>query len=200
MQETMRSLGYPVAGDDAIAATIGLTLEDGFGELYPGMAEEEMLRCATLYREIFERNRRKLIPAPFPHVKETLCTLKEKGFVLTVASSRQFVSLSGFLRDMDLAQYVSYVLGADNVERAKPDPEPVLKTLRELDFQAGECLVVGDMPVDILMGKRAGATACAVTYGNASREDLIAAGADFIIDSMEELPAQIEKITKQTIS
>ena len=35
MQETMRVLGYPLAGEEAIAATIGLTLEDGFRELFP---------------------------------------------------------------------------------------------------------------------------------------------------------------------
>jgi len=46
---------------------------------------------------------------------------------------------------------------------------------------------VGDMPVDIMMGNAAGAHTCAVTYGNASREELIASGADYLIDDMSEL-------------
>ena len=44
------------------------------------------------------------------------------------------------------------------------------------------------MPVDILMGKRAGARTCGVTYGNSSREDLEKAGADIIIDDISSLP------------
>ena len=43
------------------------------------------------------------------------------------------------------------------------------------------------MPVDILMGKGAGAHTCGVTYGNASREDLAAAGADRIIDDFSQM-------------
>ena len=44
------------------------------------------------------------------------------------------------------------------------------------------------MPVDILMGRSAGASTCAVTYGNASRDALAAAGADYLIDDIAELP------------
>ena len=188
MQETMRVLGYPVAGEEAIAATIGLTLEDGFRELFPGLTERDILRCADVYRDLFEKNRRKMIPTLFPHVKETLNRLKERGYILSVASSRQSVSLRGFLHDMSVEDCISYILGADNVEKSKPDPEPVLKTLRELGIPAEESLVVGDMPVDIIMGLRAGAATCGVTYGNSSRDDLVEAGAGYIIDDISELP------------
>ena len=44
-----------------------------------------------------------------------------------------------------------------------------------LNEDASETLVVGDMPVDILMGKGAGCTTCGVTYGNATREELVEA-------------------------
>ena len=43
--------------------------------------------------------------------------------------------------------------------------------------------------VDILMGANAGTKTCGVTWGNGSREELKDAGADFIIDRMEELPS-----------
>ena len=188
MRETLRTAGYAPVTEEAIAATIGLILEEGFQQLYPGLSGEETLRLAALYRDIFEKTRKTLIPTLFPHVKETLTTLKERGYILTIASSRRSASLNGFLRDMSIANTISYVLGADSVEKAKPDPEPVLKTLRALSVPPSECLVVGDMPVDILMGRAAGAATCAVTYGNASRDALAAAGADFLIDDIAELP------------
>ncbi len=187
MQETMRVLGYPVAGEEAITATIGITLEDGFRELFPGLTERDILRCADVYRVLFERNRKKMVPKLFPNVKETLNLLKERGYILSVASSRQSVSLRGFLHDMSVEDCISYVLGADSVEKAKPDPEPVLKTMRELGIPPEESLVVGDMPVDIIMGRRAGTSTVGVTYGNSFREALAEAGADKIIDDISEL-------------
>lgn len=187
MQQTMRQMGYPVAGEKEIAATIGLPLEEGFAKLYPGISEQEVLTCATLYREIFDNYRKKLIPSLFPYVKETLSTLKGEGYVLSIASSRHSDSLNVFLKDMGIAPFISYVLGANNVTRAKPHPEPVLLTLDALGFRADETLVVGDMPVDIQMGKSAGAKTCAVTYGNASREELEESGADYVIDRFDDI-------------
>ena len=165
MQETLRVLDYPVAGEEDIAATIGLPLEKGFEQLLPGISDTETTKCASTYRAIFERKRKALVPQLFPHVKETLATLHDMGLILTVASSRSSPSLNAFLQEMGIAQYISYVLGADNVTKAKPDPEPVLLTLSALGFPAEEALVVGDMPVDIQMGKGAGVRTCAVTYG-----------------------------------
>lgn len=187
MRMTLKKLGYPEASEDAIAATIGVPLEAGFDQLLPGLSPSEAATCASTYRAIFEQNRKIMIPNLFPHVKETLVTLYERGYVLTVASSRLSASLKGFLQDMGIAPYISYVLGADNVDKAKPDPEPVLKTLREMGYSPADALVVGDMPVDILMGSRAGALTCAVTYGNASRSALAATGATYLIDDFAEL-------------
>ena len=189
MRRTLERLGYPIPDEPTIAATIGVPLEKGFEQMRPGISPADVALCAATYREIFEKCRKEMIPDLFPHVKETLEALKENGFILTVASSRSYGSLKQFLQEMDIAPYISYVLGANSVTHAKPHPEPVLKTMADLGYAPDERLVVGDMPVDILMGKGAGARTCAVTYGNASREELAAAGADLIIDDFSELTA-----------
>jgi phosphoglycolate phosphatase len=120
-------------------------------------------------------------------VKETLEWLYGRGYVLTVASSRHSSSLNAFLRDMGIAECFQYVLGADNVAKAKPDPEPVLQTMRDLGYKPAETLVVGDMPVDIFMGARAGASTVGVTYGNSNRPELMQARADYVLDHFSEL-------------
>jgi phosphoglycolate phosphatase len=94
---------------------------------------------------------------------------------------------------MGVAKYFDLVLGADNVPRAKPDPDPVLMTLDKLSFKADETLVVGDMPVDIQMGLGAHAYTCGVPYGNASKEALAAAGAHAVIEHFSELEEVIAK-------
>jgi phosphoglycolate phosphatase len=88
---------------------------------------------------------------------------------------------------MSLTEYISYIVGADDVTLPKPNAEPVLKILSALGISATETIVVGDMPVDILMGANAGTLTCGVTYGNATREQLEEAGANYIINDMAQL-------------
>jgi phosphoglycolate phosphatase len=63
----------------------------------------------------------------------------------------------------------------------------VLKTLRELGYDASETFVVGDMPVDVAMAHGAGVRAIAVTFGNATREELVMAKADYIVDDFTHI-------------
>ena len=192
-RQAMRQMNYPIASDEAISATIGIPLEAGILTLVPGVTPEQVPAWVKTYREVFDRLKVQIIPTLFPEVKETLEHLHEKGYTLTVASSRHSSSLNAFLRDMGVAKYFDLVLGAANVPRAKPDPDPVLMTLEKLSFKADETLVVGDMPVDIQMGLGAHAYTCGVPYGNASKEALAAAGAHAVIEHFSELEEVIAK-------
>ena len=187
MQMTISEMQLPSRTEAECASTIGLPLAGCFKTLFPDIQEEFIPRCAETYRRIFNENLQKITPEAFPGVVKTLKALKEQGFVLTIASSRSRNSLTELTRDMGIADYISYLIGADDVKEAKPRPEPVLKTLAAMQFDASEALVVGDMAVDILMGANAGTKTCGVTWGNGSREELTEAGANVLIDSMEEL-------------
>ena len=191
MQMTIAELHLPNRSEEECAATIGLPLAECFRTLFPDIQDEFISRCAETYRRFFNENLKTIQPEAFPGVVETLSILHQEGFTLTIASSRSHNSLTELTRNMGIADYISYLLGADDVKEAKPKPEPVLKTLAEMHFEAGETLVVGDMAVDILMGANAGAKTCGVTWGNGSREELEKAQATYIIDKMEDI---LEKV------
>lgn len=187
LQRTMQLRGLELRDEQTCARTIGLTLEDSFLSMYPTMSREEARECVTTYRDIFYQSIEELTPALFPHVKETLQWLNSRGIIMSIASSRSSPSLHLFLRNMGIAEYFPYVLGSDSVERHKPDPEPVIKTLQDLGYKASDAVVVGDMPVDIAMAHNAGVRAIGVSYGNATREELTAAGADTVVDDIAEI-------------
>lgn len=187
MQMTIKELQLPGRTDDECASTIGLPLVGCFRALFPHLQPEQYQLCANTYRRIFNENLQSIKPQAFPHVVETLSALKEQGFTLTIASSRSHASLSELTEDMGISDCISYLIGADDVKQAKPQPEPVLNTLAAMHFEANEALVVGDMAVDILMGANAGAKTCGVTWGNGTKKELQEAGADYIIDTIEEL-------------
>ena len=83
------------------------------------------------------------------------------------------------------------IVSANDVQRHKPHPEPVLLILQQLGIPAEETLVVGDASYDILMGNAAGCRTCGVTYGNQSAADLNAAGADYLINDFASLASLI---------
>ena len=187
MQMTIAELHLPNRTEEECAATIGLPLAGCFETMFPDLQKERVQTCADTYRRIFAENLQTLKPQLFPGVKETLTQLSEQGYTLTIASSRSHASLVELTSDMGIADCISYLIGADDVEKAKPAPEPVLNTLDAMRFEASQALVVGDMAVDILMGANAGVKTCGVTWGNGARKELEQAGADYIINSIEEL-------------
>lgn len=199
LQDTMRARKLEVKSDEACAKTIGLRLDEAFVSLF-GMSAEEGMECAATYREIFLDNKKTMIVQPFPHVIETLRALHRQGYVLGMASSRNHCSLDGYVHQMQLENIFSSIVAGDDVEHVKPAPDMVFKALGEMlgmknpgasaegenikDVLA-ETLVVGDMNFDVDMAHHAGCKACAVTYGNGTREQL--ASAEFIIDDFAEL-------------
>ena len=207
LQDTMRARKLEVKSDEACAKTIGLRLDEAFVSLF-GMSAEEGMECAATYREIFLDNKKTMIVQPFPHVIETLRALHRQGYVLGMASSRNHCSLDGYVHQMQLEDIFSSIVAGDDVEHVKPAPDMVFKALGEMlgmknlgasadlnpvtsaegenikDVLA-ETLVVGDMNFDVDMAHHAGCKACAVTYGNGTREQL--ASAEFIIDDFAEL-------------
>jgi len=193
MQMTIAELHLPNRSEEECAATIGLPLAGCFRTLFPNIQDEMIPRCAETYRRLFNENMKTIQPQAFPGVVETLSILHQKDFTLTIASSRSRNSLTELTHNMGIANYISYLLGADDVKEAKPKPEPVLKTLADMHYDASETLVVGDMAVDILMGVNAGTKTCGVTWGNGTREELENAGATFIIDRIEDLIEIVKK-------
>jgi|UniRef100_UPI004026C960 phosphoglycolate phosphatase len=199
LQDTMRAKKLEVKSDEACAKTIGLRLDEAFVSLF-GMSAEEGMACAATYREIFLENKQTMIVKPFPHVIETLRELHHRGFVLGMASSRNHCSLDGYVKQMQLENIFSSIVAGDDVEHVKPAPDMVFMALGEMkgmknpvtsaesgdvEDMLDEVLVVGDMTFDVDMAHNAGCKACAVTYGNGTREQL--ASAEFIIDDFAEL-------------
>lgn len=186
MKATLKQLGLPEHTTEECVKTIGLPLRQSFKVLEP-MSEKQAEECDILFHKIFMKdNVPGAVPA-FPGVVETIKQLHNEGLIVTIASSRGRQSLVAFVQELHLEPYIRLIFGADDVENAKPNAEPVLNTLHHFGLQPAEALVVGDTIFDIQMGRNAGAKTCGVTYGNGKREDLEAAHADYIIDNFAEI-------------
>lgn len=180
MLATIERLGLPRRSREACARTIGLPLKQCFSSIIP-MTDSQAERCAATYRELFDEKNVPGAVTVFPGVCKTLEHLAERGITMSIASSRRRESLVGLVRDLQLSPFITFLVGADDVEYQKPAADPVALTLRHFSVRPDEALVVGDTEYDILMGRNAGVHTCGVTYGNGSRESLEAAGAEWIV-------------------
>ena len=184
MQAAILELGLPSRTDEQCAAMIGLRLIEIPSVLFPECGIDGDLYAAT-YRRLFHEFNTDGAVELYPNVVETLEILKSKGFILTIASSRSHASLAEYVESLGLSSLISYILGADDVDKGKPDPEPVDRTLGRFGSSPEDAIVVGDTSFDIMMGKNAGTRTCGVTYGNGTRESL--SDADWIIDDFGKL-------------
>lgn len=183
---TLDAMNLPQHSDDEIAATIGLPLLKAFPVLEP-MDEEKAALCTATYRRIFEDVNAEIGVPMFPHVADTLRQLHNQGCTLSIATSRGYKSVVDFIKGFHLDDIITFVIAAEDVKYAKPDAEPVIKTLKHYGMKAEDAVVIGDTHFDILMGRNAGCATIGVTYGNGSRESLIEAGADMVVDDFAEI-------------
>lgn len=81
------------------------------------------------------------------------------------------------------------MISAEMVERGKPDPEPYRRGAELIHSPAADCLVVEDAPSGVGAGIAAGCRVLGV-LGTHSEEQLRAAGASWVVQSLEDVTAQ----------
>jgi 2-phosphoglycolate phosphatase len=123
-----------------------------------------------------------------PGAAETLRVLHECGRKLAVCSNK----LSGFTRELlrvlGVAEYITAVLGPEEVAQPKPAPDMLLAALGRLGVSAAEAVYVGDMTVDIEAGRAAGLPVWVVPTGSDTLETLRGARPERILGGLADVP------------
>ena len=76
-----------------------------------------------------------------------------------------------------------------DVQRPKPDPEPVMLSLASLDLAAPDALLVGDSLYDLLAGRAAGVDTAAALWGPFDRERLAEGRPNYWLETIDQLLA-----------
>lgn len=86
--------------------------------------------------------------------------------------------------------------GSDDRERDRLPPIAVERARRLTGraFEGDEVVIVGDTEADVRCARAVGAMAVAVATGVPSRETLVAAGPDLLLDSLEEWPELLAEL------
>ena len=123
----------------------------------------------------------------FPGMREALSMLHRAGYRLGVVTSKIRDNALRELRTSGLEGLFDSLTSAEDVDRPKPDPEPVERARRSLDLPAADVLLVGDSLYDLQAGRAAGVHTAAALWGPFSRERLAAGEPHYWLHDIDEL-------------
>lgn len=183
-QKTLESYGARLTPPEIVSNCFGVeeqVIADKFG-----LTIEQ-------FRSSYHENIRSFIPHVklFPNALQTLSLAKGKGIKLAIMSFAYSWYVNEILELLDIKSYFQSILGFNDVKKAKPDPEIIIKTCETLGLKPEDSLAIGDAKSDVLMGKAANTkTALFVPPGNRvfyNFEDLKKSNPDYILENLEQL-------------
>jgi len=141
------------------------------------------------------------LPVPLvPAAKEVLLWLRKNGFVSTLLTTRNKENIREIFERLDLTHEFGVIsTRQDTPNHRKPDPRAFRYTLEELKerfkITKDECVFIGDTPVDIVAGEKAGIETLVVQSGpyllkHASQHPV---KLENILGSIDDLPGWIEE-------
>ncbi|MFS0647106.1 pyrophosphatase PpaX [Siminovitchia sp. 179-K 8D1 HS] len=161
---------------------LGPPLIDAFKSVDRDKAEE----MVKIYRK-FNMEKHDLLVQEFEGVYETIRTLHENGMKMAIVSTKIRKTVVKGLKLTNLDEFFDVIITLDDVEKAKPDPEPLLKALDALEAEPREAIMIGDNYHDILGGKNAGTYTCGVAWSLKGKDYLEQYKPDFMLEKMPDL-------------
>ncbi len=117
---------------------------------------------------------------------------KKDGFRMGLVTFMRRFRLVRRLNLWKLTSYFSSIITPEQLSEFKPSPRPFVLAMQDLKLAPADCFVIGDEPVDMAGGKKAGAITIGVPKGFYSEDELKQAGADYIISSLNLLPEIVQ--------
>jgi phosphoglycolate phosphatase len=176
--------------DDAMAhirATMGQSKIEVFRHLL-GSEERAQQGNRVFEGKYFDSVRAGSV-TPVPGAAETFAALRAAGIKVCLATGFAPATRDAVLDTFGWRPLIDLALSPCDAGRGRPWPDmPLTALLRLAGGAVSELAVVGDTPGDIESGLRAGAGLVAgVTTGACSRDELLAAGAPHVLESVSEL-------------
>lgn len=196
MTTTFETAGLPPPSPAQSRRVIGLSLPVAIARLLGTEVTPQAEQMAEDYRKHY---RASLVQAEgreglFPGAREALDVLKDwPDTLLGIATGK---GLNGVHRLTQLHGIADHFVTLQTPDHnpSKPHPGMMLRAMAETGADKADTVIIGDTTYDIEMGKAAGTKAIGVTWGHHDNDELLAAGADILVDSYADLPAAIKHV------
>lgn len=122
-----------------------------------------------------------------PGIADMLTGLRARGLRAAVATTDRRWRAEASLATLGVAGHFDAIVGIEDVTNGKPAPDLAQVACQRLGCQPSEAVVVGDSPVDMLMGRAAGAAACIGVTSGLNSADRLGKLADAVLPSAASL-------------
>lgn len=173
-----------VPPDEEWLRTMGRPLKEQLREFAD--SDEGARAMFETYLEHNERHHDRLVRS-FPGMREAVGALGSRGYRLAVVTSKLRDQAIREIGTCGLDGHFEVLVCADDVERPKPDPEPVRQAIDRLGLAPGELLFVGDSIYDLQAGDAAGVDTAAALWGPFDREQLAPGQPEYWLETIPEL-------------
>ena len=184
----LRALGRPERTLAEIRSFVGNGAANQIRCAMPaGSSDEAVADALARYRVYYAAHCREHT-RPYPGVVPMLEALAAAGRRLAVVSNKPDGAVHA-LSEEHFGGLLPVAIGETPERRRKPAPDAVEAALAALGADKAGAVYVGDSEVDVATARNAGLPLIAVSWGFRSRDQLIAAGAETIVDTPQQLLA-----------
>ena len=179
---SLRRFQLPEASMEKVRAGLG----NGAAHLVSVCAPEEAREAVLAFYKPWYDDHCNIKTGPYPGILPLMERLRARGVKQAIISNKPDPAVQELARSY-FPGLLETAVGESETVRRKPNPDAVLAAVRQMGLELADCVYVGDTEVDLATARNAGMACLAVSWGFRSREQLIAAGAERIADTAEEL-------------
>lgn len=162
--------GYPINPDEEIRRTIGMSMIEALRVL-TGVQDEKLLwelrYKYTYYADKYMTENTFV----YPQTRPVLARIHAEGKKTAIISNKTRRRIMQTLTRDDLAQFVDFIVGSEDVQSFKPSPEGLTAGLNALGISRDKAVYIGDNVIDAQTAQNAQVDFAAVLTGNNSAED-----------------------------
>ena len=125
-------------------------------------------------------------------VFDTLTSLYDQGYILGCVTNKAASCTLPLLNILKVDTFFTSIVSGDTCLNKKPDPEPVLFGIKEMELSPDDCALVGDSAHDIHAAQAANIPAIAVTYGYNQGVDLSTQSPHAVVDAFSQIMPYFE--------
>lgn len=178
--------GFPLRNLNEIRSFVGngirLLMERAVPENTPAETFEICFKDFCDYYKIHMEDK----TAPYDGINDMLTNIKKAGFKTAIVTNKADFAAQDLCKRM-FGENIDFVVGSSDDRPNKPAPDGVFYALEKLDSKIENTVFVGDADTDILTAKNANLPSIGVLWGFRDREVIEEAGAEYIVDSVNDL-------------
>lgn len=186
VQYSLKKFGIEEESLDDLEKFIGPPLKESFMEFY-SFDDKKAIEAIKYYREYF-RDKGIFENEVYEGIPELLRELKDRGFILAVATSKPTVFAEIIIEHFDLKKYFDIVVGSNLDGTMISKAEIISHVIDSLKIgNSEEIIMIGDRKHDVIGAQKNSVDCIGVLYGFGPKEELELVGATYLANSVRDI-------------